>query len=150
MQNKFCFAAFNILMPYPATQLYHRLNSENRLLFDGQWWLHPDYRFNHAAFVPRNMTPDELTEACWECRRRWNMPRSILRRLWDFKTHLSSPLRMGVYLKYNPLYGRESHRKQGMRLGLHPDRVLQADGVGGRVGESFNPRPQARTDYHPP
>ncbi len=123
MQNKFCFAAFNILMPYPRTPWYDRLASENRLLFDGQWWLHPEYRFNHAAFIPRNMTPDELTQACWECRKQWNTLGSIWHRIWDTRTHLRSPVRLGVYLKYNPLYGRESYRKQGMHLGL-TDAVL--------------------------
>lgn len=105
-------------MPYPGTPLYRRLAAEDRLLYDGHWWLHADYRFNHAAFVPRNMSPEELTEACWECRCRWNTVGSIWSRVWDFNTHLSSPIRLGVYLKYNPLYGRESYRKQGMRLGL--------------------------------
>ncbi len=118
VQNKFCFAAFNILMPYPGTTLYQRLAAEHRLLFDGQWWLHPDYRFNHAAFVPRHMSPDELTQACWECREQWNSLRSVWSRIWDFRTHLSSPVRMAIYLKYNPLFSRESFRKQGMRLGV--------------------------------
>lgn len=118
MENKFCFAAYNILMPYPNTPLYRRLEEEGRLLWDGRWWLHPDYRYNHAAFVPRNMSPDELTEACWECRYKWNNKLAILQRMWDFKTHLSSLYRLGIYLTYNPIYGRESWRKQGMLFGL--------------------------------
>ena len=105
-------------MPYPATPLYDRLKEENRLLFDGRWWLHPEYRFNQAAFVPKLMTPDELTEACWECRRNWNTPRSIFWRMWDFKTHLSSPVRLAAYLQYNPIYAREARKKQGMLFGL--------------------------------
>jgi radical SAM superfamily enzyme YgiQ (UPF0313 family) len=118
LRNKFCFAAYNILMPYPGTPLYRRLRAENRLLYDGRWWLHPEYRFNHAAFVPKRMTPDQLTEVCWECRRKWNTPGSIFWRIWDFKTHLSSPMRLAAYLQYNPLYAREARRKQGMRFGL--------------------------------
>ncbi len=118
MEQKFCFAAFNILMPYPGTSLYSRLEREGRLLWDGRWWLHPEYRFNHAAFVPSRMTPEELTEACWDCRERWNRRSAIFKRLWDPKTHLSSLLRLGIYLRYNPLYAREAVRKQGMRLGL--------------------------------
>ena len=41
MANKFCFAAFNILMPYPNTPLYDRLKKEDRLLWNDAWWLHP-------------------------------------------------------------------------------------------------------------
>ena len=104
--------------PIPNTPLYTRLQREGRLLWDGKWWLHPEYRFNHAAFVPKNMTPDELTEACWYCRSQWNTPLAIFQRMWDWKTHLSSLYRLGVYLKYNPIYGRETFRKQGMLFGL--------------------------------
>lgn len=123
-ENKFCFAAFNILMPYPSTPLYDRLEAEGRLLWDGKWWLHPEYRFNHAAFVPKNMTPDELTEAVWQCRDRWNSPKSILKRLWDFRTHLNSPYRFGNYLVYNKLYAHETLTKHGMLFGNHRDGVM--------------------------
>ena len=118
MHNKFCFAAFNILMPYPQTPLYDRLKREGRLLWDGRWWLHPEYRFNHAAFVPKNMSPAELTEACWQCRHHWNKTSSIFKRAWDFKTHMSSFTRLMVYLQYNPIYAKEAYKKQGMLFGL--------------------------------
>ncbi len=123
MHYKFCFAAFNILMPYPNTPLYDRLDQEDRLLYDGQWWLHPEYRFNFAAFRPRNMSPDELTEACWHCRYHWNRKSSIFKRVWDFKTHMSSLFRLGVYLKYNPIYGKEAYKKQAMLFGLSRDTI---------------------------
>jgi radical SAM superfamily enzyme YgiQ (UPF0313 family) len=115
--NKFCFAAFNILMPYPNTPLYTRLAAENRLLYGGAWWLHEDYRFNHAAFIPKQMTPDELTEATWRCRKTWNAPASILYRMCDPKTHMSSPYRLALYFAYNRLYSKETFKKQGMHFG---------------------------------
>jgi hypothetical protein len=118
MHHKFTFAAYNILMPYPSTPLYKRLQAESRLLYGGKWWLHPEYRFNHAAFIPKNMTPDDLTESCWECRARWNTLGSICWRSCDLKTHLYSPLRLLGYWQYNPLFAREAYRKQGMRFGL--------------------------------
>lgn len=118
IENKFCVAAFNILMPYPGTALYQRLEEQGRLLYDGQWWLHPDYRYNHAAFQPANMTAGELTEACWKCRDRWNRPTTIFRRFWDIKTHLSSPTRMAVYFGFNRVVAREVRRKQDLYFGL--------------------------------
>lgn len=118
IDNKFCVAAFNILMPYPGTALYRQLNQQNRLLYDGCWWLHPDYRFNHAAFKPANMTAEELTQACWECKQRWSLPGTIFHRFWDFKTHLSSPTRMALYLASNRMVAREVKRKQGMFFGI--------------------------------
>jgi hypothetical protein len=63
------------------------------------------------------MSPDELTEVVWECRDKWNRPWSIFRRMWDFKTHMSSVTRLALYLAYNPLYAKESYKKQGMLFG---------------------------------
>ena len=116
--NHFTFAAFNILMPYPGTALYERLEAEGRLLYDGRWWLHPDYRFNYAAFRPARMTADELTEAGWACRQRWSSRSSIFKRAWDAGTNMSSPLRFALFCAYNPLFRREAFKKQGMRLGI--------------------------------
>ncbi len=126
LRNRFCFAAYNILMPYPGTALYRRLKEEGRLLWDEKWWLHPEYRFNHAAFHPRQMSAEALTEACWQCRYKWNRPRSIFYRLWDTKTHLHSPFHLATYLQYNPIYAKEAYKKQGMLFGLHRNAVTAA------------------------
>jgi radical SAM superfamily enzyme YgiQ (UPF0313 family) len=115
--QRFAFAAFNLLTPYPGTPLYQRLAEEGRLLYDGAWWRHPDYRFNHAPFKPAQMTADELTDVAWRCRQRWSSPGSILRRVLDPATHLHSLERVAVYALYNPLFRREAFKKQGMRLG---------------------------------
>lgn len=118
LTNKFAFAAFNILVPYPRTPLYAKLAQEKRLLYDGKWWLHPSYRFNYAAFQPALMEPDELTEACQAARAKFNSVGSIVRRMLDFKTNMRSPYRLAVYLGYNPLFRREVFKKHGMRFGL--------------------------------
>ncbi|HNT74163.1 MAG TPA: radical SAM protein [Anaerolineae bacterium] len=118
LANKFAFAAFNVLMPYPNTPLYRRLAVEGRLLYDGQWWLHPDYRFNYAAFSPARMTPDELTEAGYHCRKVYNRVDNIVRRALDFKTNLSSLYRFAIYAAYNRLFRQETFKKHGMRFGL--------------------------------
>lgn len=115
--HKFTFAAYNILMPYPGTALYDDLAAQGRLLYDGKWWLHPDYRFNHAAFVPATMGPDELTRLAFECRARTNSVRSILYRLSDPATNLRSPMRFGNFVAYNPLFRHEVFKKQSMALG---------------------------------
>jgi radical SAM superfamily enzyme YgiQ (UPF0313 family) len=117
ISNHFTFAAFNVLMPYPSTPFYERLQAEGRLLYDGRWWLHPDYRFNHAAFRPAQMTPDDLTEAAWACRRRWSSHSSIIRRALDPRTNLATPFRFATYVIYNPLFRREAFKRQSMRLG---------------------------------
>ncbi|MBO7253783.1 MAG: B12-binding domain-containing radical SAM protein [Clostridia bacterium] len=117
LKNKFCFSAYNILMPYPGTALYNQLEAEGRLLYDGKWWLHPEYRFNYAAFVPKNMTAPELTETAYYCRKNFNSIKSVLYRLFEPKTNLRNPIRFFTYIIYNPVFRREVFEKQGMTFG---------------------------------
>ncbi len=117
LKHKFIFAAFNVLMPYPGTPLYRELQEEGRLLYDGKWWLHPDYRFNQAPFRPARMTADELSRTAFAIRSKWNSYGTILSRFFDPRTNLRSPYRMAVYWRYNPLFRRETFRKQALRLG---------------------------------
>jgi len=98
---KFALAAFNLLMPYPGTALYRELAEEGRLLFDGHWWRHPDYRYDQAAFVPGQMSADELTAMCAWASRQFYSTGSIVRRAFDFKTTLSDPFRLAMYVLYN-------------------------------------------------
>lgn len=118
IQNKFCFAAFNILMPYPNTPLYAKLEQEGRLLYKGEWWLHEAYRFNHAAFLPKKMSPEELTEVSFWCRKTFNSPWSIFKRALEPRTNMRTPYRFFTYLIYNPLFRKEVFKKQSMRFGL--------------------------------
>ena len=117
IENKFCFAAFNILMPYPKTKFYQKLQQENRLLYDGKWWLHPEYRFNCASFVPKNMPADVLTSVTFECRKKFNGLTSFFSRAFEFKTNMRTPYHFLTYLTYNPLFRKEVFKKQGLFLG---------------------------------
>ncbi len=120
LRNRFTFAAFNILLPYPGTPLYLNFAAEDRLLFDGKWWLHPDYRFNHAAFVPKNMSPEALTAAGMAARKRFNSVPSILRRALDLRTNMRSLPRLLYYARYSLLFRKEVRKKEGMLFGEDP------------------------------
>lgn len=117
MRNKFTFAAYNILMPYPSTPIFEKLKREKRLLYNEKWWLHPEYRFNYAAFKPRNMTADELTEACFHARKEFNSIPSLAKRLFARKTNMKSLASMAFYLTYASLFRKETFKKQGMLFG---------------------------------
>jgi len=116
--QKFCFAAYNILTPYPATPLYARLQAEGRLRYE-RWWLHPDYHFGDAVFHPAQMPAETLTDLCIEARRTFNHPWSIARRLWDRHTNARDLWSIATYLTYNPLFRREVFKKQSMQLGYY-------------------------------
>ena len=124
LKQNFAFAAFNILMPYPKTPLYDKLTLENRHLFDGKWWLAEDYHFNQAAFVPKNLEPDELTRLCREMKVKWSSPVSIFRRFFanlNFKTigHSLFLLRMLF------LFKTEALKKNFLMLGYFNSKPKQ-------------------------
>lgn len=125
LENKFTFAAYNILMPYPNTQLYRKLEAEDRLLYGGKWWLHPEYRFNYAAFKPKNMTADELTEVSFYCRKKYNSASSIIYRAFEPKTNMRNLYRFATYCIYNPVFKKEVFKKQGMRFGLKNNTISE-------------------------
>ncbi|MBU1043654.1 MAG: B12-binding domain-containing radical SAM protein [Candidatus Omnitrophica bacterium] len=117
LRHKFTFAAYNILMPYPGTVFYQRLKAEKRLLYDGKWWLHPDYRFNHASFVPALMTAGDLTEISFSIRKQWNSPLSFVKRLLDIRTNLRSLSSAVLFWSYNNIFRSEVFKKQNMSFG---------------------------------
>ncbi len=117
LSKKFAFSAFNILTPYPGTAFYERMKAEGRLLYDGCWWLHDDYRFGHAAFRPRHLTPEKLSELGHQARMRHNSLYQVLRRATDFKTNAKDIRSLLTYFAYNPLFRSEMLKKHGMLLG---------------------------------
>ncbi|PHI29090.1 B12-binding domain-containing radical SAM protein [Budvicia aquatica] len=118
LKNRFAFAAYNILMPYPNTPLYTQLQQQGRLLYDQQWWLHPEYRFNQAAFTPKLMTAQQLTDACHDARSSFNSLPSIIRRFSDIRMTLQSLSRMATFWRYTLLFRKEVHKKHQMKFGL--------------------------------
>lgn len=75
----FYISAFNHLTPFPGTPMYDKLKEEGRLRFDA-WWLDDRYRYNDVPFVPKNLTPSELTHLCVEARKRFYSYPSIIKR----------------------------------------------------------------------
>jgi len=75
-------AAFNHLTPFPGTPLYHRLEAEDRLLYE-RWWLDDRYSYNRIPFQPQGMSPEALQENCVAARREFYSWGSIARRGFD-------------------------------------------------------------------
>jgi radical SAM superfamily enzyme YgiQ (UPF0313 family) len=138
LSRKFAFAAFNVLTPYPGTAFYERMKAEGRLLYDGCWWLHDDYRFGHAAFRPGRLSPEELAELGFEARLRHNSVFQILRRATDFKTNAKDFWSLLTYFAYNPIFRGELRKKHEMMLGY---RGLEREAIGsGRHPARSRPR----------
>jgi len=105
---KFTLAFFHLFAPYPGTEIYNQFEREDRLLFGGKWWLHPDYRYNVAAFTPVGMTPEELGRLVVEANQKFYSAASIGHRLWDRKTNMKSLLSAAFYFRYNWIMRRTS------------------------------------------
>ncbi len=99
--NKFTAAFFHILMLYPGTEVYNQFEREKRLLFDGKWWLHPDYHYNDAAFIPKLMSPEQLSLATIKANKDFFSLSSVWERLLDPKTHLRSLIKLMIYTRLN-------------------------------------------------
>ncbi len=101
IKNKFTLAFFHILMPYPGTEIYNQFKKEDRLLYDGHWWNHPDYRYNQATFKPKLMSPEQLSEATVKANKDFYSVSSITQRMLDTKTNMRNLVNFLVYARFN-------------------------------------------------
>jgi radical SAM superfamily enzyme YgiQ (UPF0313 family) len=116
LRQKFFLAAFNHLVPFPGTPLYHRLKREQRLLSD-PWWLNPNYRFGDVAFQPAHMSAEELATRCFQARQEFYRLGSVLTRACDMKSNCRGFRAAATYLWLNLFSGREMRKRQGLPLG---------------------------------
>lgn len=106
-------AAFNHLTPFPGTPLYQRLKEERRLRFQA-WWLDPAYRYNALPFVPKTLTPEEVTAGCVAARRRFYAWRSIVRRSTH---HWRDGYVFRNFFLVNAMHRNEISKRDGYPLG---------------------------------
>ena len=116
LQHKLFVANFNPLTPFPGTALYQRLRQEKRLIHNF-WWLDDSYQYGHAAFHPRKMSAEELTQRCFEARKRFNSYRSICQRALNVRVNLRSYWHTVLYVAANYINRKAIYAKQGAHLG---------------------------------
>ncbi|MCI5223540.1 MAG: radical SAM protein, partial [Candidatus Electrothrix sp. AR4] len=108
-------ANFNPLTPTPGTQLYQRLEREQRLL-SPQWWLDPEYRYGDPIFIPKQMDPAEFAHQCFQAKKNFYSWPNIARRVLVPETGFSW-FRSGMVGLANIISRREIILKQHKRLG---------------------------------
>ena len=116
MRHRFYIVAFNHLTPFPGTPLYRRLEQEGRLLYD-QWWLHPDYRYGMAPFIPRGMSAESVQQRCVQARAAFYSLGSIFKRSLDFKVNSNSFFMWSSFFVINFMMRKEVMQRQGYPLG---------------------------------
>jgi len=103
IKSKLALAWFHVLMPYPGTKVFDRFKEQDRLLFDGHWWNHKDFKYHDTTFVPKLMSPKELTKAAIQANKDFYSLSSISRRLFDLKTNFRNPSKFMTYLRLNQI-----------------------------------------------
>lgn len=91
--NKISVPRFYILTPIPGTKFFKDIIAENRLIKDDIY----SFDGTEAVHIPKNMTPDELTNAYWELYESLFTLKSIFKRNILRKEFLRKP---GKYLFY--------------------------------------------------
>lgn len=115
VKNKMSVANFNPLIPMPGTGVYGRMEKEGRLRYK-KWWLSDKYRYGETAFLPKNMSPEELQNGCLKMRTNFYSVGCILKRLFSNRTNFI-PINFFVFMLANFISRREIHKKQGRLLG---------------------------------
>lgn len=116
-EHKLFLAAFNHLVPFPGTPLYHRLKDQGKLLHD-QWWLDPEGRIGDVTFRPARISPKRLEEGCLWARREFYGWRSMLDRIRDRGANAKNATMLGVYLGLNLSSHFDIDLRQGLQLGV--------------------------------
>lgn len=119
-EQKLFLAAFNHLVPFPGTPLYHRLQQQGRLLSD-PWWLDPEGRVGDVTFRPKKISAAELESACLWARRQFYSWGSMLERICDRHANSSSAAMLGVFLGLNLSSHFDIDLRQGLQLGAAND-----------------------------
>ncbi len=115
VKNKIAVTNFNPLIPMPGTGVYNRMEQEGRLLYK-KWWLSDKYRYGETAYVPKNMTPQQLRDGCLKMRTDFYSAGCVIRRLFSNPINFI-PLNLFVFVLANIISHKEIHKKQGQLLG---------------------------------
>ncbi len=116
MRNRFLFAAFNHLVPFPGTEIYKRLEREGRLLYK-QWWRDPSYSYGDIAFNPYDSTPDDIRNLCVKYRKKFFSYGSIIRRAANYRANIQNPYFSTLFIAQSLLARREIDMKLNLHIG---------------------------------
>ncbi len=97
---KIAVPRFYILTPIPGTLFFHQMSAENRIYNKDIY----SYNGAEAVHVPKNMSPQELTDAYWALYKEVFSYKNIIKRTIFQKYFFKSPLLSVFYLYINLYY----------------------------------------------
>lgn len=98
--NKIVVPRFYILTPIPGTQFYNEMKEQNRICNDEIY----SYNGTEAVHIPKNMTPEQLTEAYWALYNDVFNIKNIVKRTILHKGFFNKPANCLFYLAVNLYY----------------------------------------------
>jgi radical SAM superfamily enzyme YgiQ (UPF0313 family) len=116
IRQKLFAALFNLLTPYPGTDLYQEFLAAGRLR-QPRWWLDPDYTYGSMVFEPRRISAEEIERQRMNMYRQFYGPRSLARRLWDPRANAHDIWKAFTFLSMNLPANREEQMRFGRALG---------------------------------
>jgi radical SAM superfamily enzyme YgiQ (UPF0313 family) len=105
--NKVVVPRFYILTPIPGTKFHEELLEQSRIYIKDMY----SYNGSEAVHIPKNMTPEELTEAYWELYNKVFSISSIIARTILRKDFLKKPDRYLFYFGVNIYYRYQIKKK---------------------------------------
>lgn len=97
VKHKIGLANFGILTPLPGTEVYSKLNAEDRI-FDRDW---SKYSASQVVFHPKQMSPERLKEGHIWAKNEFYSLSSLARRYWANRHHPFFFLGMNYYFHLN-------------------------------------------------
>lgn len=116
IHERFFAVLFNLLTPYPGTELYKQFLSDGRLTRP-QWWLDPDYTYGSVVFKPQNISAHELEQGRLHLYREFYSPSSMLKRLWEPRANIQDLWHAFTFLTMNLPANKEEQMRFGRALG---------------------------------
>ncbi len=106
-RNKISVPRFYILTPFPGTKFFHQIKDSGRLVNDDIY----SYDGTSAVYKPKNMTPEELTNAYWELYEELFTIKSILKRNILRREIFKTPFRY-IFNMFVNFYYRKQIKKR--------------------------------------
>jgi radical SAM superfamily enzyme YgiQ (UPF0313 family) len=107
---------FNLLTPYPGTDLYEVFRLQGRLARP-RWWDDPDYTYGSLVFEPKGMSREALARKRLQMYRDFYGASSLMRRLCEPRANARDLWHAFTFLAMNLPANREEAMRFGQTLG---------------------------------
>ncbi len=114
LEHRLFLGAFNHLLPFPGTPLYHDLQTAGRLTHP-RWWIEDGYGYGTLPFASK-LPPQVVEEECMKARARFYSLAHIFRRFGNPANRSDSVMARAFWV-INLMVRHEGYQRRAMPLG---------------------------------